>query len=111
MTWQEAREACRKKGPNHDLVSVHSKKEQMFLTSMLAYSKKSAWIGLKRAEGQYHRFIWSDNSRFDFDYWAPREPNSYIDGCVEMMGEPPSAGKWNDRKCIRKAAYICQRYK
>ncbi|XP_076342287.1 macrophage mannose receptor 1-like isoform X2 [Tachypleus tridentatus] len=111
MTWQEAREACRKKGSNHDLVSIHSTKEQMFLTSALAFSKTSVWIGLKRAKGSNRRFIWSDNSPFDFDHWAPREPNSYVDGCVEMIGAPPSAGKWNDRKCTEKAAYICQRYK
>ncbi|XP_076342329.1 macrophage mannose receptor 1-like isoform X2 [Tachypleus tridentatus] len=111
MTWQEAREACRKKGSNHDLVSIHSTKEQMFLTSALAFSKTSVWIGLKRAKGSNRRFIWSDNSPFDFDHWAPREPNSYVDGCVEMIGAPSSAGKWNDRKCTEKAAYICQRYK
>ncbi|XP_022255986.1 macrophage mannose receptor 1-like [Limulus polyphemus] len=111
VTWDEARRACRKKGPSHDLVSIHSTKEQMFLTSMLGYSNKSAWIGLQRPSNEFGRFIWSDNSRFDFDFWGPGEPSSYNERCVEMMGSPPSAGKWNDYRCEGKRSYICQRYK
>ncbi|XP_067930634.1 macrophage mannose receptor 1-like [Watersipora subatra] len=76
LNWTEARDECRSKGPSlgADLVSIHSLKEQAFITSMLWDLEENIWIGLSDRFWNDH-FWWSNNLRVQYTNWLLDEPN------------------------------------
>ena len=60
MTWQEAREACQ--SFEGDLVSIHSKEENMMVHSYISSAYISAWIGLSLVdEGNSNKNVFNSN--------------------------------------------------
>ncbi|KAA0192119.1 hypothetical protein HAZT_HAZT001622 [Hyalella azteca] len=55
--------------------------------------------------GREAEFLWSDGTAFDFMHWAPEEPNSQSEKCVEMFS---GKGEWNDISCDVLRGYICK---
>ena len=54
-------------------------------------------------------FTWTDGTPYDFQAWAPGEPND-DDGselCVEMYIEN-APGLWNDHLCFTSRHYVCK---
>ncbi len=108
-------------GSTYDLVSIHSKKEQAFITSILAMHDTpdtlyEFWIGFHDFVhwdyGDFGSFVWSDQTAVDFINWADNEPNGafeYEGICVEMWGHDDfDIGHWNDLNCERLLPYICK---
>ena len=84
-------------GANSDLVSIHNRNEQAFLTSVMAMHDSpdivyEFWIGFHDFvhwdyDIEVGTFVWSDQSVVDYSNWAANEPNGNMqyDGiCVEM---------------------------
>ena len=84
-------------GANSDLVSIHNRNEQAFLTSVMAMHDSpdivyEFWIGFHDFvhwdyDIEVGTFVWSDQSVVDYSNWAANEPNGNMqyDGiCAEM---------------------------
>ncbi|XP_070537335.1 macrophage mannose receptor 1-like [Ptychodera flava] len=109
VTWAAARGNCRSRGPGADLVAIHSRELQAFLTSYMREMNYSLWIGLndRKSEGVWR---WTDGSEVNYLNWAPNEPNGETEeNCCEIS--PGFGGLWNDWKCSESAAFICQEEK
>ncbi|OQV11956.1 C-type mannose receptor 2 [Hypsibius exemplaris] len=90
VTWDEARNACRAINPNptdrggySDLVSIHDKLENDFLFAQMGlHDRQDRWLGLHEDRDRQTMF-WSDQTRFDFNFWEPREPQLHsVPECV-----------------------------
>ncbi|KAG8179794.1 hypothetical protein JTE90_002832 [Oedothorax gibbosus] len=114
LQYKQARDACWALGKNHDLVSIHSMKEQAFLTQHLFSLGTSAWIGMRQVTsdeiGHDLVFGWIDNSRTDFTYWAPgHPPPGTWKYCTRLSFEGVRKGEWIADYCeTSKQGYICQ---
>ncbi|CAL1265743.1 unnamed protein product, partial [Larinioides sclopetarius] len=115
LLYKQARNACWAIGENHDLVSIHSKEEQAFLTQHLYDLGTSAWIGMHQIQsdeiGHDLVFGWMDQSRTDFTYWARgHPPPGTWKYCARLSYEGIAKGEWIADYCeIDKKGYICQR--
>ena len=85
---------------------VNSQSEQKALTPKVLHW---AWIGLHRDPKDTSRWLWVDGSRPVYTHWDNDEPNSLVDGCVEMRPGKPYAGRWNDLNCHNSLRYICEK--
>lgn len=56
--------------------------------------ERTVWIGAKRLHSKSQDWEWSDGTPFEFENWAPGEPNNCggIENRVHMCGN----GQWND---------------
>ncbi|XP_028635660.1 low affinity immunoglobulin epsilon Fc receptor isoform X2 [Grammomys surdaster] len=100
--WIQARFAC--SNLEGRLVSIHSQKEQDFLTQHI--NKRDSWIGLQdlNVEGE---FVWADGSPVGYSNWNPGEPNNGGQG--EDCGMMRGSGQWNDAFCRSYLdAWVCE---
>ena len=70
MEWEAARDFCRQN--YYDLASVHCAEQQELAAS--ACTSAACWIGLSDIASEGN-FQWSDSSPFDYEYFAPGEPD------------------------------------
>ncbi|KAL4617320.1 macrophage mannose receptor 1-like [Arapaima gigas] len=93
------------------LVSILSKKEQEFVSSMVGTGNvEAAWIGLRMFGLAGGQFVWLDESPLSYIHWGPGEPNNANgeEQCVQINRYP---GTWNDVNCGRDSAgYVCKKY-
>ncbi|XP_030636021.1 ladderlectin-like isoform X2 [Chanos chanos] len=109
VTWSDAELSCLNSGGN--LASVHTFEEYTFLQKIVqatAGKMAEAWIGAQDAT-QENVWLWSDGSRFDYTYWAPRQPDNAggIEDCVQMNAQ--ATHQWNDLPCSRELPYLCEK--
>ena len=45
-----------------------------------------------------------DDTLFEYKNWAPFEPNSPDERCVEVR---PDSGLWSDARCLQEYGYVC----
>jgi hypothetical protein len=92
------------------LLTLHSKEEQDFISEFLFKTKKIAenvWLGLKKDN---NNFKWSDGSNLDFANWLTGNPSNKSDhNCVQMLPESSPIGKWSDITCNKKNIAVCQK--
>lgn len=74
-------------------MSIHSPEENQFVTDLSDGTR--FWLGGEAG------WSWSDGTPWDFQNWAPGEPNGvqpiYGGGCLE--NRVGMSGTWNDRGC------------
>ncbi|KAK8378664.1 hypothetical protein O3P69_009394 [Scylla paramamosain] len=113
-----ARAACRRESPDADLASVHTAKQQAYLTVLAGVGVAGAWLGMKR---QQQHFLWVDQTPVTFTSWAAGEPSGaqatvvvgagrrlrQAEECVELLTHS-RAGMWNDVACSERRAFVCQ---
>ncbi|XP_043825132.1 LOW QUALITY PROTEIN: macrophage mannose receptor 1 [Dromiciops gliroides] len=112
-SWQNARKDCQSFGGN--LVSIHSGKEQAFLTTLLRESTHDSWIGMNDINSE-NKFLWTNGRGVQYTNWAKGFPAgrrsllSYedVDCVVTVGGTSLEAGKWIDEICENEKGYICQ---
>ncbi|XP_033988862.1 lactose-binding lectin l-2-like [Trematomus bernacchii] len=104
LTWAEAEFHCVSDGAN--LVSIHSKAEDDFVTSLIKNfdpAEGRTWIGLSDVH-QEGRWMWSDGCAAKLFFWDSGEPNN--DG-NENCGHTNHNPKWNDLKCWTPYPSVC----
>ena len=78
-TWSNARGKCKQFGYGYDLVSIHSRKENSFVSSMLYEDSNmdsdEVWIGGLTTSSSAQDFQWSDQSPFNMVNWATNQPD------------------------------------
>ncbi len=109
-TWEESVNACRTGlGRRPDLASVANEDEMTLIKTQLKGSFGGVWIGLFREE-EGGEFQWIDGSAHTYNYWAPYEPDTLDELCVEAWSQSIT-GQWNDANCEEKRGFVCQTYK
>ena len=106
-SFENARGACQALGG--DLASVTSMGTIKYILPNLSKPDDGGyWIGSKKddkSRSTSDKFVWVDGETFEFSNWAPGEPNSHNENCVEMGLD----GKFNDVSCRSDRAYICKK--
>nr|XP_054767889.1 echinoidin-like [Lytechinus pictus] len=97
------------------LVSVHSREEFSFLTTMYESIRVKrigvsnwVWIGL-HDRGTENSFEWIDGTEVEYTPWTPGQPNNYQEqDCIVFRQEDEY--HWHDVACDydRVEAYICK---
>ena len=107
-TWPFAEANCAAWGGSSGLghlASIADDLEQDFVYSLIT---AQAWIGIQDpiTEGDYQ---WSDDSFWDYEHWAPGEPdNTNEEDCAFMR--TTDDGGWNDHACgDMRPSYVCER--
>lgn len=107
-TWPFAEANCQAWGGSPGLghlASIGGQGEQDLVYSLITVQ---TWIGVQDpvVEGDYE---WSDGSVWDYEFWAPGEPdNTYEEDCAFMR--VTDDGGWNDHACgDTRPAYVCER--
>jgi len=102
MNWTDAQTYCRQK--HTDLATIDDQVEHAELVKTFSNFTENMWIGLYRTSGT-SPWIWSDQSKSGFRFWASGQPNNYAGKqfCVHIYPD----GSWNDDDCLEKKAFIC----
>ncbi|XP_069485102.1 proteoglycan 3 [Ambystoma mexicanum] len=105
LTFSSAEVFCRAHVRGGRLASIHSASDNDELRKLMKSSTSRAWFGGIHLHAE-KQFIWSDGSEFNYQNWAPGEPNKWAgkELCMEMYGN----GQWNDLSCDQKQPFICQ---
>lgn len=122
VSWQEANYNCQTQGGWYtfaNLVSIHSKKENEFVSNMFKSYTDSIdptgpgheiWIGLTDQEEE-GTFVWTDGTAADFTAWKSDEPNGGSREQAVVMGHPNTVyfAEWYDVVLeTRRCRYICK---
>lgn len=93
MNWKEAKAYCEILGGH--LVTISDQKENDFVADLVNDGEKNLyWIGLEDIDKD-KKFKWITAESFDYDNWADKQPDCYLNG--EFYGEIyKDSGKWND---------------
>ena len=116
-TQSEAESDCMKGGGH--LASIHSAKENAFINKLHdPTGVHITWIGGIR-DGNLFR--WNDGSAFNYQNWAPSEPNNTggKQNCIAIYSYPGQNvhDKWDDRFCDHPVSvkhvdrYVCKKSK
>ncbi|XP_074480643.1 ladderlectin-like [Sebastes fasciatus] len=105
-TWADAERKCQDYGGN--LASVHSVDEQQFIQGLiLSITEKNAltWLGAFDAQ-QEGLWLWSDGTRFKFDYWDQGQPDNRGDSHCLVMNYSDRK-KFDDTPCSLLRPSVC----
>ncbi|XP_037830331.1 hepatic lectin-like [Kryptolebias marmoratus] len=97
--WTEARSYCRERYT--DLVIVTSDANNQVIKNLIS---SKVWIGLFRDSWK-----WEDGNNSSFAFWNNNEPNNNNSNENCAAANLGSSGKWEDRNCDEKKAFICHR--
>ncbi|XP_039674882.1 galactose-specific lectin nattectin-like [Perca fluviatilis] len=105
-SWSDAENYCLFKGGN--LASVHSVEEYEFLKTYINQvggKIDSTWMGGFDSV-QEGMWMWTDGSIFDYEHWAPGQPDNSHGGenCLESHLDT-----WNDDSCDSKNTFVCSK--
>lgn len=107
-TWPFAEANCAAWGGSPGLGHLASIADDAEQDLVFALISAQTWIGVQDpvTEGVYQ---WSDGSFWDYEHWAPGEPdNTHEEDCAFMR--TTDDGGWNDHACgDTRPAYICER--
>ncbi|XP_043932649.1 lectin-like [Protopterus annectens] len=109
MTFLDAELHCKSLGEQGHLACIHSKEINDLILQLGESSGGPVWIGGHRLLKSEH-FIWIDGSSWNYNNWAPGEPN-FVGGaeeCTEMYTSQQRAGSWNDISCSVTRSFICE---
>ncbi|KAM4611643.1 galactose-specific lectin nattectin-like [Polymixia lowei] len=104
-TWLEAEAYCLFEEAN--LASIHSDNENRFIQALTrgkTHNFPRTWIGGHDAI-QNGLWLWSDGSRFDYEYWHTGQGQNGNEQCLEMNF--PAEMRWNDFGCTTRLPFVC----
>ncbi|XP_019621528.1 PREDICTED: C-type lectin domain family 10 member A-like [Branchiostoma belcheri] len=109
VKWDTANKIC--KGMGAHLASVHDKKENNFIKSLISTVPNTlVWVGLSDV---HKKMKWADGTRVSYTNWDPGQPDNYMTWFSWVTGEDcgglyNKGGKWNDSRCDRKYPFVCK---
>ncbi|XP_068678201.1 uncharacterized protein [Montipora foliosa] len=109
-SWFDAVRAC--KLCNAELLSVHTREENEFITDQLRRSTEvnKLWIGMSYKE-EKRMWSWIDGSRYRYQNW---KEGQHYDGKDEQCGivyQRYDWGRWDDDNCYKPFGFICKRHR
>ncbi|XP_041458722.1 macrophage mannose receptor 1-like isoform X2 [Lytechinus variegatus] len=107
--YNDAEENCKTLGGH--LASIHSQREQNFLSMRARMGGAYLWIGFHDYNTE-NVFSWTDGTSNDFQNWANGQPDNWKSGedAVHMRTNEVDAGKWNDIDGdTTKLASVCKK--
>ena len=108
--WELAQTRCEEYGAQ--LAMVLDEASQAFLLENISAMGTFFWIGGRR-DDRLSPWVWVDGSLFDYQPWAPSQPDDTDPGqdCVRLTFglEPPDwfDGAWDDFFCDQGQFYVC----
>uniref|UniRef100_A0A914WR13 Uncharacterized protein n=1 Tax=Plectus sambesii TaxID=2011161 RepID=A0A914WR13_9BILA len=116
LLWSDAERYCESQGQNGTIASLASITEvsdASIIATLLQHPRVNSnlWIGGFAYAGPPLR--WSDKSTFSFSNWAPGQPPTYPDGCVQVCQKTDSTcvqGKWIVVPCGTTQSFICENF-
>lgn len=105
-SWTNSQATC--SGLGASLPSIHNQEENVYVQSL--HGGKHSWLGLSNINSE-GKFLWSDGTPFDFQYWAEHQPNRSLDkDCVHTLGNlQHHQYRWNDVNCSECHKYTCKK--
>lgn len=76
-----------------------------FVFSRFVEHAKESWIGLHKAGS---KFVWSDNTTRDYEYWRPGFSRYSRLKCAAQVYSSDVAGKWKTYNCSKKLPFSCK---
>ena len=113
INFDQAMDACLKKGTGSSLVEIDSKEEQEAISKHLGKDneRKDWWIGLtdRKVNGEWKWRTSGKSLAGAYTNWYGKfEPsNGWKEDCVRMQ-MVEQKWYWNDYQCASKYAYICE---
>uniref|UniRef100_A0A914WTK4 Uncharacterized protein n=1 Tax=Plectus sambesii TaxID=2011161 RepID=A0A914WTK4_9BILA len=114
LPWSEAEQFCESQVQNGTIASFASITEDSdasIIATLLQHPSVNSnlWIGAFAYNGA--PFQWTDKSTFSFTNWAPGQPPSIPNGCVQVCQKNDSTctqGKWTVVPCGTTQSFICE---
>uniref|UniRef100_A0A914UVV9 Uncharacterized protein n=1 Tax=Plectus sambesii TaxID=2011161 RepID=A0A914UVV9_9BILA len=116
MEWSEAERYCQNQSVSQNmtittLASVISQSDANIISQLLQYPAltKNIWIGGYAFAGS--PFSWTDQNSFSYTNWAPGQPPSNADGCVQVCLKNDTnciQGKWTVLPCSVQQSFVCE---
>jgi hypothetical protein len=107
VTFEDAIKSCSQMENNSELLTIHSKEEQDFVSEYLFKTNKlleNVWLGLRNKSGN---FEWNDNSNKQYTNWKTGYPIKQLDfNCAQME---PVTSQWANEPCLKKGLVVCQK--
>ncbi|XP_062291189.1 macrophage mannose receptor 1 [Scomber scombrus] len=107
-SWSDAKAFC--EGQKGFLLHLGDIYEQAHFTVTLSGKTGLWWIGL-RARGDTAGgvdYIWDNGSPLTFTHWDRNQPDNGEGTCVAMTSGQ-IGGFWDDKECLEKFAFICEK--
>ncbi|XP_026210056.1 LOW QUALITY PROTEIN: macrophage mannose receptor 1 [Anabas testudineus] len=107
-SWADAKAFCKEQ--DSFLLHIGDIYEQAHFTVALSGKTGLWWIGL-RAHGVMGGgvdYIWDNNSTLTFTHWDKDQPDSGDGTCVAMT-TGQVGGFWDDKQCLDKYSFICEK--
>ncbi|XP_054636096.1 CD209 antigen-like protein C isoform X2 [Dunckerocampus dactyliophorus] len=103
-TWSQSRSDCQAKGA--DLVIINSQEEKEFVNGLYS-SYNEVWLGLTN-HGIKGQWKWVDGTSLTTAYWAPGQPNGFVEDqdCVEFFSSEKA--EWFDDECKAGKYWVCE---
>lgn len=96
---------CEKAGGT--LTSIHSQKENDFLTNLIRPNEKMyTWIGADAVLDATNTFVWMDGTEWDYTNWLEGDPEGN-QRCVWLGFNKEDPGKWIDEVCSLHSGMNC----
>jgi len=106
VTFEDAVKLC-SQIDNSELLTIHSKREQDFISEYLFENhklKNGVWLGLRTRSMSYE---WLDSSSIPYTNWLNGKPSNKPDtNCVELE---PITSQWSNDPCDDKNLVVCQK--
>ena len=113
MSFSNAEEFCRTKAGH--LASFSSTEEETNSESNVFgpdyYNEYFFWIGLRQDDGgDDSGYFWSDDSPYEFAYFAAGQPDSHggVDNCVIDHWMSSYSYGWENKNCESELPFICE---
>ncbi|KAK1883605.1 Macrophage mannose receptor 1 [Dissostichus eleginoides] len=107
-TWSEAKAFCEEQ--DSFVLHIGDIYEQSHFTVALSGKTGFWWIGLRARGGSSGGvdYIWDNGALLSFTHWDKNQPDSGDGTCVAMT-TGPIGGFWDDKECLEKHAFVCEK--
>uniref|UniRef100_A0A914WCB0 Uncharacterized protein n=1 Tax=Plectus sambesii TaxID=2011161 RepID=A0A914WCB0_9BILA len=116
LSWSDAEAYCERKLQSETtatLASITQYSDATIIATLLQHPSVNSnlWIGGSTHNGA--PFQWTDGNKFSFTNWAPGQPPSLPNGCVQVCQKNDSTcvqGLWTVVSCENMHSFVCESF-
>jgi len=105
MSWADAESYCQSWIPGAHLASVHSVEESNFIHQTFPAEVSLGGSDIESEEN----WKWSDGSVWDYDNWAPGQPDNEQHKQHCLLGNWLGGDQWDDATCTYPRLFVCKK--